>query len=77
MKIPFELQSHNDLNLFRKGTITAIQIKAMAKNFVGNGAQTCDLAFTMANDDSDNIFLAFSQRPGKVVAWYNHPKSGP
>ena len=42
------------------------------------GLELGTLRSTLANkSDSDSVFPALSQRPGKVAAWYDHPKSGP
>ena len=61
------------LNLFIICTITAKQIKAMVKNFVGDGAQPCVPRWRTTILTA--FFRLISQCPGKVAAWYDHPKS--
>ena len=66
VKIPFELQSHNDLNLFRKGTVTARNTKQWWKSSSATGLKLTTLHFRMANDDPESV-LQLSQRPGIVA----------
>ena len=65
VKIAHKLHSHNDLNLFIIGTVTA---RNTQQTLLATGLKLETLCSTMVNDDPDSIFLAFSGPPGIAAA---------
>ena len=60
LKIPHKLHSQNDLNLFRIGTGTARNAQQWWKTLSATGVKLTTLRSTMANDEPDSGFMAFS-----------------
>ena len=73
MKISHKLLSQNGLNLLRIGTVTARNTKQWWKTLSAAGLELATLHSTLANNNPDSIFPAFSQPLDKVAALVRSP----
>ena len=65
VKIAHKLHSHNDLNLFKIGTVTAKNTKQWWKTLFATGLDLVTLHSTQVSNNPDSVFPAFS------VPWYS------